>query len=149
MKQVMFNYQELRRIEMIGNSTDSIGIEACSWPGWVAEPMTNGTIPIIYNADGWAIHDLIESGKFLAAKNSNLSKIAPDQRCNLNIALFKMSSFWAKRYGANFVVYYDRNEYYSGSIAACSLDALVVLMKAAIAGKLQLSESTTAAIENA
>ena len=58
MKQVAFVAKELLRLGMIGNSTDGTGIEAFHSTGMPAEPYSNGSVPIHYNADGWAIQDL-------------------------------------------------------------------------------------------
>ena len=146
MQQVGFTANELQRIGMIGNSTDSTGIEAFYSRGESAEPYMNGSVPIRYNADGWAIQDLIATGNFGLPITSDFHRVEPSQKCFLILAIFKLKGIFSSRYVANITVIHEYKEYYLGSFAARSLDALIVLAKAAIAGKMKLANSTEEAI---
>lgn len=148
MQQDFFTPSELRRIGMIGNSTDSFGIVAFNFVGEPAVPYINGSVPIHYNADGGAIKELI-SGKIVDfPQTSELHNISADQGCVLILTVIKLRSFFANRYVANVSVFLDDKQYYLGSFAARSLENQILLAKAVIGGNHRLSKSTNEAISN-
>jgi len=149
MQQVPFATKDVLRIQQIGDYTDSNGITACVWPGWTAEPYLNGSLPITYNAEGWAILDILESGNTGVPKDITLREVAPNTKCLLNLTLFKLQGLFSKRYAANIEVLHDGKSFYLGSIAAHSLDKLFLYVRKALAGELKLAVSTAEAVSNA
>ena len=145
MNQIQFTSRDFRRFEMVGNSTDAIGITHNDWRGKIIEPLISGAILLTYSVDGWAARELLESlgiGKY----KEYFEPLSSDANCAINATNFKLGRMLTSIYVTNIDLIHDGRKFYLGSVASKDLDDLIYKIRETLAGRFKPADSTEAAI---
>lgn len=147
MKPIGLNAADIRRLEMVGDTTDSPGIKQFKWPGMKLEPMSSGAVLLVYGAEPWALRELWEKSE-LWPTGPNHDLFLGASRPEILVHIFKVGGFFKSAYGANVQFAEAGRHLYVGSVANRSLEELLISIREYLNLRRRLLPSTEEAIQS-
>jgi hypothetical protein len=146
-KQTTFSKSDLGLLELVDGSTNAPGVRLATWSGKKIECLVSGGVMIIYNADGWAINELLNNAKRINPQVGFIENIQSDTPCKISIVIFKIGGFFWNIFAANFAVIGLNKQIYIGSVGRRTLDDMLVAVGDALNRDQILLKSTAEAIK--